>query len=87
MQGILRDLAPLEKQGKVEGFFKNAENAAQLGGLVEGIRDVLMEYQTSLQQGIYGKQQDIYDEQQGINDKSRLIMVNLVPSSFTSRAN
>ena len=53
-----------------------------------------MEYQTSLQQGIYdkqkdiyGKQQDIYDEQQGINDKSRLIMVNLVPSSFTSRAN
>ena len=53
-----------------------------------------MEYQTSLQQGIYdkqqdiyGKQQDIYDEQQGINDKSRLIMVNLVPSSFTSPAN
>ena len=39
------------------------------------------------QQGIYGKQEDIYDEQRGINDKSRLIMVNLVPSSFASPAN
>ena len=45
MQEVLRDLAPLEKQGKVEGFFNNTENAAQLGGLVEGIRDAMMEYQ------------------------------------------
>ena len=40
-----RDLAPLEKQGKVEGFFNNAENAGKLSGLVEEIRDVMMEYQ------------------------------------------
>ena len=45
MQEVVRDLAPLEKQGKVEGFFNNTENAAQLGGLVEGIRDAMMEYQ------------------------------------------
>ena len=45
MKEVLRDLAPLEKQGKVEGFFNNAENAAQLGGLVESIRDAMMEYQ------------------------------------------
>ena len=45
LQGVLRDLGPLERQGKVEGFFDNAENAAQLGGLVEGIRDAMMEYQ------------------------------------------
>ena len=45
MQEVLRDLAPLERQGKVEGFFNNTENAAQLGGLVEGIRDAMMEYQ------------------------------------------
>ena len=45
MQEVLRDLVPLEKQGKVEGFFKNTENAAQLGGLIEGIRDAMMEYQ------------------------------------------
>ena len=45
MQEVVRDLAPLEKQGKVEGFFNNTENAVQLGGLVEGIHDVMMEYQ------------------------------------------
>ena len=45
LEGILRDLAPLEKQGKIEGFLSNAENATQLGGLVEGIRDAMMEYQ------------------------------------------
>ena len=42
---VLRDLAPLEKQGEVEGFFNNNENAAQLGGLIEDIRDVMMDYQ------------------------------------------
>ena len=45
LQEVLRDLAPLEKQGRVEGFFNNTENAAQLGGLVEGIRDAMIEYQ------------------------------------------
>ena len=45
MQEVLRALAPLEKQGKVKGFFNNTENAVQLGGLVEGIRDAMMEYQ------------------------------------------
>ena len=45
LQEVLRDLAPLEKQGKVEGFFNNTENATQLGGLVESIRDAMMEYQ------------------------------------------
>ena len=87
LQEVLRDLAPLEKQGKVEGFFNNSENAAQLVGLVEGIRDAMMEYQvctsncssplrlipsqTSLQQGIYDKQQGIYDQQQGIFDQQQ----------------
>ena len=45
LQEVLRDLAPLERQGKAEEFFNNAENAAQLGGLVEGIHDAMMEYQ------------------------------------------
>ena len=45
MQDVLRDLVPLEKQGKVEGFFNNSENAAQLGGLIEDIRDAILEYQ------------------------------------------
>ena len=45
LQGVLRDLGPLERQGKVEGSFDKAENAALLGDLVEGIRDAMMEYQ------------------------------------------
>ena len=42
---VLQELTPLERQGKVKGFFNNTENAALLGGLVEGIRDAMMEYQ------------------------------------------
>ena len=45
LQEVLRNLVSLERQGKVDGFFNNTENAAQLGGLVEGIRDTIMEYQ------------------------------------------
>ena len=45
LQGVLRDLVPLEEEGKVEGFFNNAENAGKLGDLVEDIRDAIMEYQ------------------------------------------
>ena len=45
MQEIVQDLAPLERQAKVEGFFDNNENAARLGSLIEGIRDATTEYQ------------------------------------------
>ena len=45
LRDVGRDLVPLKKQGKVEGFFNNAENAGKLGGLVEEIRDAMMEYQ------------------------------------------
>ena len=45
---IYRDLARLEKQGKVEGFIKNVENADKLGGAVEDIRDAMVEYQVCL---------------------------------------
>ena len=42
---VLQELKPLEKQGKVEGFFTNVENADKLAGLVEDIRDAVMDYQ------------------------------------------
>ena len=45
LQDVGRDLVPLKKQGKVEGFFNNAENAGKLSSLVEEIRDAMMEYQ------------------------------------------
>ena len=45
LDNIHRGLARLEGQGKVEGFFNNAENADKLSGTVEDIRDAMMEYQ------------------------------------------
>jgi len=45
LQDVLQDLGPLKAQGRVEGFFTNAENAGKLSGLVEDIRDAMMEYQ------------------------------------------
>ena len=48
LQGVRRDLAVLEEQGKVAGFFNNSENASKLGSLVEDIRDVMMEYQVCI---------------------------------------
>ena len=38
----------MTKQGKVEGFFTNAKNADQLSGLVDDIRDAVIEYQVRL---------------------------------------
>jgi len=35
-------------EGKTEGFFKAAKNADALGGLVENIRDTVMEYQVCI---------------------------------------
>ena len=45
LKEVDRELVLLEKQGKVEGFFNNAENAGKLSSLVEDIRDAMMEYQ------------------------------------------
>ena len=45
LKEVGRELVLLEKQGKVEGFFNNAENAGKLSSLVEDIRDAMMEYQ------------------------------------------
>ena len=49
LQDVRQDLAPLEKQGKVEGFFNNTENAGKLSALVEDIRDAMIEYQVCAQ--------------------------------------
>ena len=48
MQSFHQDLDLLAKQGNVEGFFRNLENADRLSGLVEGIRDAMVEYQVCL---------------------------------------
>jgi len=50
----------LAGQGKVEGFFNNVKNADKLGGLVEDIRDALMDYQVSNQNGLAFSVSDIH---------------------------
>jgi hypothetical protein len=45
LQGVHQDLNLLAEQGNIEGFFRNIENADRLSGLVEDIRDAMMEYQ------------------------------------------
>ena len=37
LDSVLQELKLLEKQGKVEGFFTNFQNAEKLAGLVEDI--------------------------------------------------
>ena len=48
LEDIHQDLARLGEQGKAEGFFNNIENADKLGGLVEDVRDTMMDYQVCI---------------------------------------
>ena len=45
LEDIRQKLALLGEQGKTKGFFNNVENAEKLGGLVEDLRDVMVDYQ------------------------------------------
>jgi len=45
LEGILHELKPLVDQGKVAGFFLNAEGSGKLVGLAEDVHDAMMEYQ------------------------------------------
>jgi len=45
LQDVRQDLALLGEQGKVKGFFNNVKNADKLSGLVEDIRDAMIDYQ------------------------------------------
>jgi hypothetical protein len=43
----------LEEQAKVEGFVNNVKNTDILGGLVEDIRDAVMDYQVRYSEQTY----------------------------------
>ena len=45
LDNVLQELEPLTQQGKAAGFFNNVENADKLLGLVEDVRDAVMDYQ------------------------------------------
>ena len=48
LEGFRSDLIELAGQGKVERFLNNVGNANALGGLLEDIRDAMMEYQVRM---------------------------------------
>lgn len=45
LDNILQELMPLGQRGKVTRFLRNAEDMGKLGGLVEDIRNTMMDYQ------------------------------------------
>ena len=49
LEDIRQDLALLGEHGKANGFFNNVENANKLDGLVEDVRDAIMDYQVWIQ--------------------------------------
>ena len=48
LDDVLKDLNLLQKQGNIAKFLKNTENVDKLSGMVEDIRDAMMEYQVCL---------------------------------------
>ena len=42
---VLRDLIPLAERGKITRFLNSTEDVDKLSGLVEDIRDAIMDYQ------------------------------------------
>ena len=45
LDNILQDLTPLEQRGKVTQFLNSTEDVNKLSGMVEDIRDAMMDYQ------------------------------------------
>ena len=45
LEDIRQDLTLLGEQGKAKGFFNNVGNADKLSGLVDDIRDTIIDYQ------------------------------------------
>ena len=48
LEDIRQDLVLLGQQGKTKGFFNNVENADKLSGLVEDVRDAVVDYQVRI---------------------------------------
>ena len=49
LEKVLQELIPLEKRGKVTRFLNSTRDAEKLSGLVEDVRDAMMDYQVSSQ--------------------------------------
>ena len=44
LEDVRRDLTLLAEQGKITGFLTNVENERRIDGLVEDIRDAMMDH-------------------------------------------
>ena len=87
LEDIRQDLVLLGEQGKTKGFFNNVENADKLGGLVEDVRDALIDYQVFIPSNNLSFSCSSFLQtslQQDIYDRSFLLIVRLIllPLSF-----
>ena len=84
LEDIRQDLALLGEQGKAKGFFNNVENADKLGGLIEDVRDAVMDYQVCVSNDLSFSYLDFLQTslQQDIYNKSCLLIVSSIPSSL-----
>ena len=53
MEDVGQELALLAGQGKAAGFLANTENAQRINGLVEDIREVMMDYQVCASNALF----------------------------------
>ena len=86
LEYVHRDLATLGEQGKTKGFFTNAENAERLGGLVEDVRDVLIDYQVCASNNLSFSCSSFLQTslQQDMYNRSFLLIVSLIHHIFIS---
>ena len=70
-------LTQLREQGKAKGFFNNVGNADKLGGLIDDIRDAMMEYQVRIHRSSISDTSDI-----GIRPRCNKISTTRVASSW-----
>ena len=80
LEDIRQGLVLLGEQGMAKGFFNNVKNADTLGGLVEDIRDAMLDYQVCAPNTLFSLR--LISLQQDVYDRSFLLIVRLAPSPF-----
>ncbi|KAF9785208.1 hypothetical protein BJ322DRAFT_817690 [Thelephora terrestris] len=70
---VITKLGPLSEQGDIKKFLNNADNAKTLNGIVQDLATAVIDYQTSLQQDIYGSTKKIGEVTQNIHKNTENI--------------
>ena len=81
LEDVHQELVLLGEQGEAKGFFTNVKNAEKLWGLVEDVRDVLIDYQVCVSDNLSFSCSNFLQAslQQDICNRSSLLIVSLVP--------